>query len=427
MRTIGRPLATPVKLDLSGLAGLNFYEPEELVLSAKAGTRRSEIDELLRGRRQAFAFEPPDFARLLGSNQGGTLGGMIAANLSGPRRIRSGALRDHILGFSAVSGRGEAFQCGGRVMKNVTGYDLPKLMAGSWGTLCALTEVTMKVMPAPETTATLLLFGFNDEDAGAAMRDAMRSPLDIAGAAHLPVDVARASALADIANAGTSVTLLRLEGFGESVAFRLAELQARFTAERSVLDPQRSETAWSEIRDVHLLAEPRERIVWRVSLPPSDGPRAMNHIRTAAPAAIGYYDWAGGSAVGVRAALRAWLDAGRPWRHPAGNRPCDSDPRSRKPARIGVRLRAASGSPGQADPKGKAGIRSVRGSQSRPHVPFCLKPCRPTSPPPSSPTRRSPNPMRSSANASIAASAPRPARPMSCSAMSSIRRAAASI
>ena len=294
MRTIGRPLATPLKLDLSALAGLAFYEPEELVLSAKAGTRRSEVDALLLASRQAYAFEPPDFARLLGSNQGGTLGGMIAANLSGPRRIKSGALRDHILGFSAVSGRGEAFRCGGRVMKNVTGYDLPKLMAGSWGTLCALTEVTMKVMPAPETTATLLLFGLSDEDAGAAMRDAMLTPLDMAGAAHLPADVARASALDDIANAGSSVTLLRLEGFGESVAFRLAELQARFTAEQAVLDPQRSALAWSEIRDVHLLAEPRERLVWRISLPPSDGPRAMGHIRTAAPAAIGYYDWAGG-------------------------------------------------------------------------------------------------------------------------------------
>jgi glycolate oxidase FAD binding subunit len=294
MRTIGRPLATPLKLDLSGLAGLNFYEPEELVLSARAGTRRSEIDSLLQSSRQAFAFEPPDFARLLGSNQGGTLGGMIAANLSGPRRIRSGALRDHILGFSAVSGRGEPFQCGGRVMKNVTGYDLPKLMAGSWGTLCALTEVTMKVMPAPETTATLLLFGLTDAAAGMAMRDAMRSPLDIAGAAHLPADVARASTLADIADAGMSVTLLRLEGFGESVTFRLAELQARITTEQAVLDQQRSESAWSEIRDVHLLAEPRERIVWRVSLPPSDGPRAMDHIRTAAPGARGYYDWAGG-------------------------------------------------------------------------------------------------------------------------------------
>jgi glycolate oxidase FAD binding subunit len=295
MRTIGRPLATPLRLDLSGLAGLDFYEPEELVLAAKAGTRRSEIDDLLRARRQAFAFEPPDLARLLGSNRGGTLGGMIAANLSGPRRLRSGALRDHILGFSAVSGRGEAFRCGGRVMKNVTGYDLPKLMAGSWGTLCALTEVTMKVMPAPETTATLLLLGLSDEAAGIAMRDAMCSPFDIAGAAHLPADVAGASAIAEIAGAGTAITLLRLEGFDESVAFRLGELRAASsTAEQVVLDSQRSESAWSEIRDVHLLAEPRDRIVWRVSLPPSEGPRAMDHIRTAAPAAIGYYDWAGG-------------------------------------------------------------------------------------------------------------------------------------
>jgi glycolate oxidase FAD binding subunit len=132
MRAIGRPLALSSRLDLSRLTGVKFYEPEELVLSARAGTGRSEITGLLAANRQALAFEPPDFARLLGGNQGGTLGGMIAGNLSGPRRIRSGALRDHILGFSAVSGRGEPFQCGGRVMKNVTGYDLPKLMAGSW-------------------------------------------------------------------------------------------------------------------------------------------------------------------------------------------------------------------------------------------------------------------------------------------------------
>jgi glycolate oxidase FAD binding subunit len=294
MRTIGRPLALSSRLDLSRLTGLKFYEPEELVLSARAGTARSEIAALLASNHQAFAFEPPDFARLLGSNQGGTLGGMIAGNLSGPRRIRSGALRDHILGFSAVSGRAEAFQCGGRVMKNVTGYDLPKLMAGSWGTLCALTEVTMKVMPAPETTATLLLFGLSDEAAGAAMREAMRSPLDISGAAHLPGDVAGRSALAEIASAGASVTLLRLEGFAESVSSRLAELAAAAAVDRVVLDAERSEAAWAEIRDVHLLAEPRERIVWRLSLPPTDGARAMAHIRTAAPAALGYYDWSGG-------------------------------------------------------------------------------------------------------------------------------------
>jgi glycolate oxidase FAD binding subunit len=294
MRAIGRPLALSSRLDLSRLTGVKFYEPEELVLSARAGTGRSEITGLLAANRQALAFEPPDFARLLGGNQGGTLGGMIAGNLSGPRRIRSGALRDHILGFSAVSGRGEPFQCGGRVMKNVTGYDLPKLMAGSWGTLCALTEVTMKVMPAPETTATLVLFGLSDEAAGAAMREAMRSPLDISGAAHLPGDVAGRSALAEIASAGASVTLLRLEGFAESVSSRLAELAAAAAVDRVVLDAERSEAAWAEIRDVHLLAEPRERIVWRLSLPPTDGARAMTHIRTAAPGALGYYDWSGG-------------------------------------------------------------------------------------------------------------------------------------
>jgi glycolate oxidase FAD binding subunit len=294
MRAIGRPLALSSRLDLSRLTGVKFYEPEELVLSARAGTGRSEITGLLAANRQALAFEPPDFARLLGGNQGGTLGGMIAGNLSGPRRIRSGALRDHILGFSAVSGRGEPFQCGGRVMKNVTGYDLPKLMAGSWGTLCALTEVTMKVMPAPETTATLVLFGLSDEAAGAAMREAMRSPLDISGAAHLPGDVAGRSALAEIASAGASVTLLRLEGFAESVSSRLAELAAAAAVDRVVLDAERSEAAWAEIRDVHILAEPRERIVWRLSLPPTDGARAMTHIRTAAPGALGYYDWSGG-------------------------------------------------------------------------------------------------------------------------------------
>ena len=163
-------------------------------------------------------------------------------------------------------------------MKNVTGYDLPKLMAGSWGTLCALTEVTMKVMPAPETTATLLLFGFNDEDAGAAMRDAMRSPSTSRAPPIFPSmsPAPRPGRHRQCRHVGH---LVATRGFGRSVAFRLAELQARFTAERSVLDPQRSETAWSEIRDVHMLAAPRERIVWRVSLPPSDGPRAMNHIR----------------------------------------------------------------------------------------------------------------------------------------------------
>jgi glycolate oxidase FAD binding subunit len=275
------------RLDMTGFSGVIDYDPAELVLTAGAGTPLDEIEALVASKGQMLAFEPH-------GAPGSTVGGVAAAGVSGLRRVSRGAVRDHLLGFKAVSGRGEAFVGGAKVVKNVTGYDLPKLMAGSWGTLCALTEVTMKVMPAPETTATLLLFGLSDEAAGAAMREAMRSPLDISGAAHLPADVAGGSALTEIASLGASVTLLRLEGFAESVSSRLTELAAAATVDRAVLDPERSEAAWAEIRDVHLLAEPRERIVWRLSLPPTDGARAMAHIRTAAPAALGYYDWSGG-------------------------------------------------------------------------------------------------------------------------------------
>ena len=148
-RAIGRPAQTDLTLDLSALSGITLYEPEELVLSAKAATPLAEIEALVAAKGQQLAFEPMDYATLLGGVAGrGTIGGALAANLSGPRRIKAGAARDHFLGFSAVSGRGETFKSGGRVVKNVTGYDLCKLIAGSWGTLAAMTEVTIKVLPA---------------------------------------------------------------------------------------------------------------------------------------------------------------------------------------------------------------------------------------------------------------------------------------
>ncbi|MBV9250079.1 MAG: FAD-binding protein, partial [Acetobacteraceae bacterium] len=142
-RAIGRPSQTDLSLDLSALSGVTLYEPEELVLSAKAGTPLAQIESLLAGKCQQLAFEPMDCGAILGgAHAGGTIGGTLAANLSGPRRIKAGAARDHFLGFTAVSGRGEIFKSGGRVVKNVTGYDLCKLLAGSWGTLAAMTEVT---------------------------------------------------------------------------------------------------------------------------------------------------------------------------------------------------------------------------------------------------------------------------------------------
>src|ERR1700741_4271204 len=186
-RGIGRAAQWDATLDLSALSGVTLYEPEELVLSVKAGTPLHEIEALVAEKRQELAFEPMDYGPLLGGEAGAaTIGGVIASNLSGPRRIKSGAARDHFLGFSAVSGRGETFKSGGRVVKNVTGYDLCKLMAGSWGTLAAIAEGPIKTLPAPEPEATVLALGLDDARASAAMAAAMGSSCDVSAAAHLP-------------------------------------------------------------------------------------------------------------------------------------------------------------------------------------------------------------------------------------------------
>src|SRR5690242_14059158 len=169
-RALGRPSQSDLTLDLSGLSGVTLYEPEELVLSAKAGTPIAEIEALVAERGQQLDFEPMDYGPVLSLDAGaGSLGGTLAANLSGPRRIKAGAARDHFLGASAVSGRGEAFKSGGRVVKNVTGYDLCKLLAGSYGTLAAMIDVTIKTLPRPETEASVVVAGLDDTRAAQAM------------------------------------------------------------------------------------------------------------------------------------------------------------------------------------------------------------------------------------------------------------------
>ena len=223
-RAIGRPSQTDLTLDLSGLSGVTLYEPDELVLSARAGTPLAEIEALLDKNNQQLAFEPMDYGPLLGGEAGqGTLGGAIAANLSGPRRIKAGAARDHFLGVTAVTGRAETIKSGGRVVKNVTGYDLCKLLAGSWGTLAAMTDVTVKVLPKAETEATVLVEGLDDARACAAMAAAMGSSCDVSGAAHLPDHVA---SWFDGLPKPEAATALRLEGFAPSVAHRKETLAA---------------------------------------------------------------------------------------------------------------------------------------------------------------------------------------------------------
>src|SRR5580692_2235099 len=193
-RGLGRPLQTPHLLDLTRLSGIRDYAPNELVLTAGAATPLGAIERALAASGQMLAFEPPDWRGLLGAVHGSqTLGGVLACNLSGPRRIKSGAARDHFLGFTAVSGRAEAFKAGGKVVKNVTGYDLPKLMAGSYGTLAALAEVTVKVLPRPETAETVVIAGVAAEHAVRLMAAALGSPHEVSGAAHIPAATPRCS------------------------------------------------------------------------------------------------------------------------------------------------------------------------------------------------------------------------------------------
>src|SRR5437588_12591751 len=215
-RGLGRPSQTPHLLDLSRLSGIRDYAPNELVLTAGAATPLAEIERALTEAGQMLAFEPPDWRELLGDDEEPTLGGILACNLSGPRRIKAGAARDHFLGFRGVSGRGEIFKAGGKVVKNVTGYDLCKLLAGSYGTLAALEEVTVKVLPRPESTATVLFAGIAPAAAVRLMSAALGSPHEISGAAYLPPAAAMPLALPS----GPGLVALRVEGPAPSVAFR---------------------------------------------------------------------------------------------------------------------------------------------------------------------------------------------------------------
>jgi glycolate oxidase FAD binding subunit len=298
-RAIGRPSQTDVSLDLSRLCGISLYEPEELVLSARAGTSLAEIEALVASKGQQLAFEPMDCGPILGrSSAGATLGGTLATNLSGPRRIKAGAARDHFLGFTAVSGRGESFKSGGRVVKNVTGYDLCKLIAGSWGTLAAMTEVTIKTLPAPETQETLLLRGLAPQKAIAAMTAAIASDCDVSGAAHLPAGLAARVGVREIAGAADAVTALRVEGFAPSVAHRLHSLETLLKSfgESARADPGISRALWRAIRDVAPFAssgEVAQRPLWRISTVASRGAELAAAVAKELDSEV-LFDWSGG-------------------------------------------------------------------------------------------------------------------------------------
>ncbi|MCW5692076.1 MAG: glycolate oxidase subunit GlcE [Pseudolabrys sp.] len=292
-RALGRPSQTDMTLDLGSFTGVTLYEPDELILSARAGTPLAEIEKLLDDNNQQLDFEPMDYGPLLGQGAGqGTIGGVIATNLSGPRRIKAGAARDHFLGVTAVTGRGEAIKSGGRVVKNVTGYDMCKVLAGSWGTLGAMTDVTVKVLPKPETEMTVVVGGLDDAQACAAMAAALGSSCDVSAAAHLPDHVA---SYFDGLPKPEAATVLRLEGVTPSVAHRMAMLTKLLQSFGAVvaLDEAHSKKLWRSVRQVAPFTgdNARARPLWRISTAPAQAHRLVDLIT---PAAQMFYDWGGG-------------------------------------------------------------------------------------------------------------------------------------
>ena len=287
LRIVGggtRPVGRAVEgetLSVAGIAGVVDYEPGALTLVAKAGTPVEEVERVLAAEGQRLAFEPMDHRGLLGTEGTPTIGGVVAANVSGPRRVQAGACRDFLLGVRFVDGMGRVLKNGGRVMKNVTGYDLVKLMAGSRGTLGVLTEVSFKVLPKPEAEATLIVHGPEGGDAVALMAEALGSPYDVTGAAHFPL------------TAGDGAdTMIRLEGFAASVAYRVERLKVQFAgrAEMNVVEGEASGRAWAGVRDVRVLHEAAGD-VWRVSVKPSDAGAVLARLPEGALRCL---DWGGG-------------------------------------------------------------------------------------------------------------------------------------
>ncbi|MQX35776.1 glycolate oxidase subunit GlcE [Roseospira navarrensis] len=300
---LGRPTNTSHALDLSGLSGIIDYAPNELVLTARAGTPVATIQAQLDEAGQMLAFEPPDLRPLLGrpdgpDDPGGTLGGLVSCNLAGPRRLSAGAARDHVLGIHGVTGRAEAIKSGGRVVKNVTGFDLSKLMTGAFGTLMALTELSVKVVPRPEKTRTILVLGTGEQAAMEVMSHAMRSPHEVSGAAFLPEPVAARSGVALVRDPGRAVVALRVEGPAPSVAWRCEALRNELGGwgPTEELHSANSAALWREVRDARLVAEPPEAQIWRLSVPPMTGAAVVRALEHNAPGALlaWQYDWAGG-------------------------------------------------------------------------------------------------------------------------------------
>ncbi len=300
-RKIGKPLQCAKTLNLSKISGIVEYLPEELYIKVKAGTSIKQIEEKLKKNNQQLAFEPIDFGHLLnGKSDYGTAAGQVACNISGPRRFKSGGVRDHVLGFRGVNGKGEIIKSGGVVVKNVTGYDLSKLICGSFGTLVALTEITFKVLPAFDESKTLVIHNQKIEFAADFLEKSISSSNEISGAVFLPneplvtgcvMDIKKTFKLNDLKQEG-SITAIRVEGSKNSTEQRIEKLINELKIENlsiSILETIQSEIFWNKIKTLEFFTNSKNSIL-RIVIPPSECVRLVYQLSNK----FKYYlDWGG--------------------------------------------------------------------------------------------------------------------------------------
>ncbi len=294
-RDIGRPVQAETVVSTASMSGITLYEPNELVISARAGTLVHMVEATLARNKQQLAFEPIDLGPVMGEPEGqGSIGAVFASNLSGSRRILAGSARDHFLGVRAINGKGELFKSGGRVLKNVTGYDLTRGITGSWGTLAVMSEVTMKVLPAAEAVATLVFEGLTDDVAIEAMCEAMATPFEVSGTLHLQGELVPAMEMDALGKRGQAVTAVRLETYADSIDERVRKLSRAIAefGEPKILNDIEARLFWTNARKLQFL-QGTAGSLWRISVAPRNGARLVAAItrrlkcRTA-------YDWSGG-------------------------------------------------------------------------------------------------------------------------------------
>jgi glycolate oxidase FAD binding subunit len=289
----GNAVSADAVLSSTAITGIIEYNPAEMVMTARAGTPVAEIEAALAENGQGMAFEPMDHRGAMGTSGTPTIGGLFAVNSSGPRRFTAGAARDHLLGVRFVNGAGDVVKAGGKVMKNVTGLDLVKLLAGSYGTMGFLTQVTFKVLPVPKTAATIVISGLEDENAMKALAAALSLSVEVSGAAHLPESV-RGRFIGGKLPEGAA-TVMRLEGLEASVTVRAEKLMSAMAGFGPIsrLDADDTKALWTEIRDVTPYGDGTDRPLWRVSMPPSEAWKLVAGLRLRA-GIDAYYDWQGG-------------------------------------------------------------------------------------------------------------------------------------